>query len=104
MVQVTRFLTTISFLLAASSTVSAAVAPRDDACIPGAEICGRSNFKARAALPLRPYEAPAKRITNAERLARGLPLMKPARRFQPSELDSEFFFLITTKWDIPFRS
>lgn len=88
MVQVAHFFTTLSFLLVASSTaVNAAVIHRRDDVCPSSEICGSYDpayiSNVLTSTPPSSPNPPTKRITNAERFARGLPPLKPMRRFEP---------------------
>ncbi|KAH8814554.1 hypothetical protein DL96DRAFT_416441 [Flagelloscypha sp. PMI_526] len=91
-----------SLLVIAVSVVASPGVARAD-CAPGSEICASSTSTARRSLPVERAECepgselcgasstpdrrefpsvapPAKRMTNAERLARGLPLNKPQAR------------------------
>ena len=91
MVQVAHFFTTLSFLLATSSVASALGV--DASICPGAEICINPSIKvgsrAAAALPLSPDpNEPTRRTTNAQRFARGLPPLKPKRRYTGCELNT----------------
>ncbi|KAH8814553.1 hypothetical protein DL96DRAFT_1504618 [Flagelloscypha sp. PMI_526] len=103
-----------SLLVIAVSAVTSTAVARSD-CVPGSEICASSTSTARRSLPIERAECEpgselcgtlstavkrelssvrplAKRMTNAERLARGLPLNKPqarasrTRRSSPSDL------------------
>lgn len=85
MVRVAHFLHAISFLLAASLAVHASATPKDDPTCPGSELCtrmGLSDIKLALGAHSSPDSvAPTKRLTNAERFARGLPPMKPRRLY-----------------------
>lgn len=71
------FLVALS-LLAAATHVTAKATQRDDTCV--AEICGLTPTPTTANIAERVDTAA--HMSNAERLARGLPPKKPSRRFQ----------------------
>jgi hypothetical protein len=92
MVQVAHFFATLSFLLATSSVVNAVATPKIGTIDPVSELFGTISRRGDAnplgslAVPSPPdLNAPKKRITNAERLARGMPLLKPTRRYTGCE-------------------
>jgi len=84
MVQVTRFFTALSFLVAASSTANALVTRQHDAMCPGSEFCSLGHADIDVAL-VPSVNIPTKRSTNAEQLARGLPPLKPKRLYRGCE-------------------
>lgn len=69
-------LTTLSLVMAAASNVASVFAHKD--------------LNVERALPSRTLHESldAKRLTNAERLSRGLPINPPKRHFQPSKFSS----------------
>lgn len=76
----------LSLFLAATQAIAVNVA-RDDA--PTTELSG-THF---VSTPSTTTSEPAKRLSNAERIARGLPLAKPHRRFHGSMLIPRFYLV-----------
>lgn len=82
MVRITLF-TTLATLLAAVPSIAAAVIARDSASLYPA--VARNDANVVHARDLRPSPTSGKRMTNAERFARGLGPNAPKRRYEASE-------------------